>query len=106
MSVACGAANPQFEFRVLCTRRGLETHRSPWNEMATRSIMNDMSISHRNSRGLLRILFSWIWLTIGIVGLAVEGLLAFVSLAFVGIVSFAFVLHRLTHLRSVARRCL
>ena len=64
--------------------------------------MNDMSDSDPNSRALLRLLSYWTWLTIGILGLAVEGVIAFVYLTFVGIVTFAFVLLRVAQVGRFA----
>jgi hypothetical protein len=66
--------------------------------------MNDMFNSDRKLRGLLGLLSTWTWLTIGIVGLAIEGAIAFVYLTFVGIVTFAFVILRVAQVGRFARR--
>ena len=48
----------------------------------------------RSFDGLQRIVCVWGWNIIGVIGIAIEGLLAFLSLAFVGLATFAFLVIR------------
>jgi hypothetical protein len=54
--------------------------------------------------GLQRTVCVWGWNIIGIIGLAMEGLLAFLSLALVGLMTFAFLAIRAKQLGRLAGR--
>lgn len=58
----------------------------------------------RSFDGLQRTVCVWGWNIIGIIGLAMEGLLAFLSLALVGLMTFAFLAIRAKQLGSLAGR--
>jgi hypothetical protein len=53
---------------------------------------------------LLRVVSVWGWNSIGIIALAVEGLFAFISLAFVGLITCGFLVLRATQLCNFAGR--
>jgi hypothetical protein len=56
----------------------------------------------RGFAGLQRVVSVWGWNIIGVIGLAIEGLLAFLSLAFVGLVTFVFLVIRAKQLGRLA----
>jgi hypothetical protein len=51
-----------------------------------------------------RVVSGWGWNIVGVIGLAIEGLVAFLSLAFVGLMMLAFLVIRAKQLGKLARR--
>ena len=72
--------------------------------MKAKCSVNNPSMCGHNSHGVSRVVAFWAWCSIGIIWLAIEGLLAFLSMAFVGIIAVAFVFLRFTHFRRFCRR--
>jgi hypothetical protein len=68
------------------------------------SIPIDLRSKTRGFADPQRVVSSWGWNIIGVIGLAIEGLVAFLSLAFVGLMTLAFLVIRAKQLGKLARR--